>query len=120
PPVFVQKMADQRQNILLSFTEGRNGDRNHIESKIQVLPETSFPHQIFQVSIGGGDQTEIRFLWPGTPNPVISLFLNKLQHLHLGRKGKFTDLVQKQGTSVGPFGKSRFALAAGPGKGRSE
>src|SRR5690606_17609933 len=81
PPVFVQKMADQRQNILLSFTEGRNGDRNHIESKIQVLPETSFPHQIFQVSIGGGDQTEIRFLWPGTPNPVISLFLNKLQHL---------------------------------------
>ena len=74
-------------------------------------------HQIFQVSIGGGDQTEIRFLWPGTPNPVISLFLNKLQHLHLGRKGKFTDLVQKQGTSVGPFGKSRFALTAGPGKG---
>ena len=58
-PEFSDKAVHQRRDILLSLPQRRNIQLEHIEPVVQILPEFSRTHQIFQIFVGGCDDPDV-------------------------------------------------------------
>ena len=56
---FLDKIADERRNILAALPQGGEGDGGDVDAIKQVGAEMLFGDHGAQVAIGGGDQPEI-------------------------------------------------------------
>ena len=57
--VFCQVHPDQRGDILRALPQGRDFDGNDVQTIVEVFSEFSFLHQVCQVPVGGGDDTDV-------------------------------------------------------------
>jgi hypothetical protein len=72
-----------------------------MEAVVEILSEATGGHLVFQVLVGGGDDSHIRL--PGSifANSLITLILQDAQKLALHFQRNFSDLIQKQRPSLG-------------------
>ena len=54
-----RKEAEQRQNIVFSGPQRRNFQRDHAEPVKKIFPEFSLGDHLFQILVGGSDDTDI-------------------------------------------------------------
>ena len=52
-------MPNQRRNVFPPLAQGRNRDREDVETKEKVLTELAFPDCLLQILAGGRDHTNI-------------------------------------------------------------
>ena len=65
--VFFQEVVDQKGDVLLPLAKGRQVDRNHIKPVVEVFPEESLLHSLFEIAVRGSDHPHIRFEVASTP-----------------------------------------------------
>jgi hypothetical protein len=55
----LNKVANQQRNVLWALPEGWQGDRNHIQSIVQIRPKLFRGDKMSQIVIGSGDYAHI-------------------------------------------------------------
>src|SRR5206468_12025076 len=92
-------------------------DADHIETEIQVFSEFSFAHQLFQISVGRGDDACVRMQCLCAANTLKStLFAHHSQEFHLSAGIDFADLIEKNRAAAGLFEATDTAfMGAGEG-----
>lgn len=113
---FLEKMGCQKGNIAFPIPQGRQVNRNHVESVKKILPEPAGLDLLLKVFIGGADDPGIHGDPFFTPHFFKGAFLEKSQELNLGLEGKFGHFVQEKGSLVGQL-KPAFSLFYRTGKG---
>ena len=73
----------ERNNVLLTLPKCRQRNMHCIYAIVQVLAETSLPHQLLQVHIGGANQADVHRNSLGAANPHNASILNHPQQFGL-------------------------------------
>src|SRR5690606_36518423 len=108
----LEKMLDERGDVLAALTEGRNGDRNDGEPEVQVFAELAPRHLLPEVALGGGDDARGVLLRSVAADPPVVPGLEHPQQLGLHVEGEFADLVEEQRAAPGEL---EGPLAGGEG-----
>ena len=96
----VEEILRQEGNILRSFTERRELNREHAEPVVEVFAERFLVDSLFQVAVRGGDDPDVDLPWGIAADSVELVFLQDAEELGLGLQRQLTDLVEKQCTAV--------------------
>ena len=112
-------MSAQLVQIVKSFPQRRNADRDYIEPVIQILAEGAVRNLLLQIAVGRGDKTDVEVYRLGAADPGDFFGLDGAQQLHLQIHGHVADFIEEQGTAVGHFEESLFTAGIGAGEGAS-
>ncbi|MPM39907.1 hypothetical protein SDC9_86543 [bioreactor metagenome] len=112
----VEKKQAQGQNVLPALAQGRDGDGNHVEPVVKILPKGAVPHHFGQIPVGGGNKAHVDALGPHAPHTGHLLRLQHPQKLYLKGERNFSNLVQKHGAAVRRLQKSDLSGAGSAGK----
>ena len=86
---------DEKWNVFTSFPKWRNLNREHIQSVKKVLAKLVIADHLRQISMRGGDQTNIDVDGFRAAQPFELPFLQGAQELGLQIEADISDLVQK-------------------------
>src|SRR5882672_1094335 len=89
-------MADQPRDVIPALAQGRQDEREDIESIIQVISESTLGYHLGQIAIGGGDQTNVHANRPRAPQTLEFLFLEHAKQLRLQLERNVAHFVEKQ------------------------
>ncbi len=112
----LQEILGQKIDIVSAIAQRRQLEDDHGQPEVQVLPEFSVRHRLFEIGVGGGDHPGIDLDFLPAADPLKALFLQKAEQLDLNRGWKFADLVQEQSAAAGTFDQP-LALSMSAGKG---
>ena len=103
--VFAGKCSEeplcQRNNVFLALPQRRQGDVHRVDAIVQILAETSFAHQLFQVHIGGADEPDIHRDGVGATHPHNTSVLNDPQQLRLQVQRNIANFIEEERSAVG-------------------
>jgi len=57
--MMLEKVGDQRHEILDPLAQGRDPHRDDVQSVIEILSEAAFGDEGFEVAVGGGDRADV-------------------------------------------------------------
>src|SRR5690606_7886238 len=95
----LEKMFDERGDVLAPRAEWRHGDGHDAEPKREVFSELAAVDLFLQVALGGCDDARVGL---GDPVAAHASKLPRFEHpqqLRLDVEGELTDLVEKNGRS---------------------
>ncbi|OPZ77390.1 MAG: hypothetical protein BWY77_01706 [bacterium ADurb.Bin431] len=98
---FLGKFPDQDRDVLAALAQRRHPDMDGIEAVKEVLAEVAAAHLLLELLVGGGDETHVGLDGGHSADAHEFARLEHAQQLDLGGKGKFTDLVEKDGALIG-------------------
>jgi hypothetical protein len=109
-------VSRQDEDIVSALAQWRDLDRKDRQPKIQILAKLTFCDPLFQVAIGGGDDTHVHVKGL-RPTDALELFLLQgAQDLGLQRQRQIADLVEKERPAMRQLEAARLALdGAGEG-----
>ena len=99
----------QFRNIFLAFPQGRQGNRHHIQSIIQIFTEFPLSDHGFEITVSRGNHPKID-MHRLTSHPIKFLFLQDPQKFHLHISRHFANFIQKQRAGVRLFQITQFAF----------
>ena len=79
----VQKIETKGQDILPPLAQGRNGNRNHVQPVVQILPKGPILNHFVKVPVGGGNETDVNGLGSDAAHAGDLLHLQHPQKLDL-------------------------------------
>ena len=91
----IQKMIEQQYDVVAPFAKSRSRDRNHIQTVIQILPESSPFHFFGEIFIGSTDQPYVRRNHPVAADAGDCFFLDDSEQGDLVFQRHITDFIQK-------------------------
>ena len=59
PAAFAHEMVDEAGNLVAAFAQRRDRQADHIQAVEQVLAESSFFDEPFEVRVGRGDDADV-------------------------------------------------------------
>src|SRR5689334_104188 len=81
--VVVHKEGSQGENVFGPVAQRWNADLDHVQTKIEVLPERSLLDCLAEVLVGGSDHTQVKVNVLETAEPPERLLLEHSQQLGL-------------------------------------
>ncbi len=93
-------MLRQQGNIVRPLAQRRQGQGNHVQPVIEILPEVPGIHFPRQIAIGGRDDPHIHGLSPVAAHAEHLPLLNHPQQLDLHGQGHFPYFIQKNRAAV--------------------
>ena len=108
----LQKISGDEGNVFFSIPQRRQGDGKYIEAIVEVFPELAFRSFLLQISIGGGDDTDIHFCGAGIPYFDKFMGFKNAEHLGLEVDMHFAYLIEKEGTGIGFFDEAFFVFSS--------
>ncbi len=91
----------QHHDVAAALPEGRQHERHHRQTMIEVLAETPLAGGRLQVEIAGGDDAHVHRLAPGSAKPAHDALLEGGQQLGLSGLVQEPDLVEEEGAAAG-------------------
>src|SRR4030065_1301107 len=101
-------MIDQQREVPPPLPQGGVLDGQDAQPIVEVHPEAALFDLFFEVFVGGGNKADIDPPGPGFPDPPNLPLLEQPQEFRLKGQRQVTDLIQKEGPSVGLLEKSRL------------
>src|SRR5258708_39931135 len=98
--IAINKIFHEQSNILFSFSKRRNLNRKNLEPIKQITPEGSVGYRSIQISIRGGDDTNVDLDGVGGPDPLEFSFFNDSQKRDLSGRGQFAYFVREKPCSL--------------------
>jgi hypothetical protein len=110
-------MIDESRKVLAPFTQRRHLNGDHIDTIIEIFPESTLPDGLFQVPIGGRNQAHIDLYREVAADPFKSPLLKRssltwvkaLSHLSRVLPPEFSFRVRKAPVKA-PFMPEQFAF----------
>src|SRR6185369_3204692 len=91
-----QEEGSKLSEIFHMFGQGRQLNREHRQTEVKVLSETTFLYSLEQIGIGGGDNAHIDKRTLRTSQALQLAALQEAQQLRLQTCWHVADLVQEQ------------------------
>jgi len=91
--ILVNKILNDRRNILESLCQGRTVQREDIDAEKKIFPKKTLADHDLQIFIGGGNDPDInrdRFV---ISHPFDFFFFQHPQKFYLGRQGDVADFI---------------------------
>ena len=101
--IVLEKMLDQKWNILTAVAQSRQMDGNDIQSVREVLPERSFLHHEPKIGAGCRNNPHVDFDRSIAAESIKLPFLNDAQQLDLQGSRHVADLIEEDRAAVGLF-----------------
>ena len=98
-----QGEIDEFGNILDPLFQGGDGDGENIQPVIQILAELPACNQLFYISVGCTDKTDIGFDRIIAADAGKTAFFQNTQQLNLHFEGHFANFIQKQRAAIRRF-----------------
>src|SRR5262249_14393710 len=96
----LREEANQRRNIFAALAQGRDRNRKDVQSIVQVAAVLLVVDHLFQIAVGGGNQTNVHFLSARAAQPLKLLLLQNAQQFWLQLQRDVADFIQKQSAFV--------------------
>jgi len=109
-------MVDEKRKVAVALAERGDEDGHDVDAEVEVFTESALANGVFEVFVGGSDQTEIDFAGDAAAEPLNGAFLEDAQELALqvGIEGR--DFVEKERAGVGRFNHTGLGgIGAGEG-----
>ena len=110
--MLVNEVLHQHWNILDAFAKRRHDDRDHMQAIKEIVLEPTLVHELTEVAVGRRDHTNVHGLCPFRAERLDFAFLQDAQQLGLQSDAHRSDLVERDGASVGQ-GELAFLRASG-------
>ena len=107
---------DQQRYVVPALPQGGYGNGKDVQTIVEILAEPPFPDTLSQVAVGGGNDADVDRYRRRAPEPFELPFLEHPEQLRLQLDRHFTDLVEKNGRTVGGF-KTAYLRGQRPGVG---
>ena len=91
---------DQDGQIVESLAQRRQCHRNDIEAIEQILAELALLDHLFEMAVGGADQSHVHSHFGGLAHGTHPPLLHGPQKLGLHRQRQLADLIEKQGAAL--------------------
>ena len=114
--VVLDHLQGKRQDVLSAFAQRRDGQGHHVQAVVEILAELAFADGIFQIRVRGRDQPDVDGNRARASQSHEGSFLQHAEEFGLYGGGHVADLIQKQGSAVGPF-QQPFLAASRIGEG---
>ncbi len=95
-----QEEPRQRRDVLAPLAQRRQLDGHHVEAVIQVVAEAAGRDLVFEILIGGGDDTGIDADGTALADALEFLLLQDAQQLDLQLRAHAGDFVEEDGAAV--------------------
>src|SRR5512133_91478 len=105
-------MPNQRSDILDPFPQRGHMEWVHREPVIEIRAEAPASHFLGEITIGGGEDTNIDAVYGIAAHSLNLALLDRSQQFWLHRERELADFVQKKAT---PIRLLKFALSIGLG-----
>ena len=99
----VCQILDQRREIFEPLPQRRYANRKYIQTEEQILSKLAACDALLQISIGRGEDPDIRMLRLNAAEPLIRSLLKHTQQFHLHIDTHITDLVEEQCAALRQF-----------------
>src|SRR6266699_4932855 len=99
----INKIFHQQSNILSSFSKRRNLNRKNLEPIKQITTKGSAGYRSIQITIRGGDDTNVDLDGLRSSDPLEFPFLKDPQQCNLRVRRQFAHFVQENRSAVGQF-----------------
>src|SRR5579864_7745161 len=116
PPKHLYEMHYQTWNVLATFAQRRQENREYIQTIIKITTEFAPLHHLRQITVGSRHEPNVHFVGARTTQSLELLLLQYTQQLGLQRQRNIPNLVKEQGSLVGQL-KTADLLRYGSGEG---
>ena len=113
--ILLREVMHKQRNVLRAFPQRRDVDGKDIQPVVKIVAELAVLDHLFQVAVGGGDQTHVHALSVCAAQPFEFPLLQSAQKLGLDFRRNVADLVEKEAATVRQFQTAGF-LGDGAGK----
>ena len=96
-------MINENRNILFAVPKRRHHEIDDINTIIKIFPERTELDHLFEIFVGGRDQTNIHLALFRSAHRSERAFLKNTKELHLHRGRHISDFVQEQRAFVCGF-----------------
>src|SRR5712691_2054054 len=103
-------MLDHLRDHLGTLAERRDSKVDHVQPVIQVFPEAVLFNGTLEVSVRGGDDTDVDLDLAGASDAAKLLALDRPQQLRLTAQPDLAHLVEKQRPAVSDLEHARLAF----------
>ena len=86
----------------------RHRDRQHVQTIVQIAPEATFGHFLFEVAVRRGDNPHVDANVLGTADALERLLLEKAEQLCLKGRHHLADFVQEDRASISRLQQATF------------
>src|SRR5262249_41936431 len=107
-----QEMLHQQRDVFTALFQAGKVDHHHAQAVIKIFAESSFRHQLGQVAIAGGKNTDVDRSVLVRTHAANLLFLHGAQKIHLEARLGFRNLVEKKRATMGGFKQARTAAVS--------
>src|SRR5262249_28709228 len=112
---FLEKMLGEHQNVASPGSERGHLYIHYVQPIIKIFSKLSIRYRLSEIAVGSGDNSHIHGHRLVPPNPLELAVLKNVQELDLCGRRDFSDLIQKQRSTVGLLEATRTA-PVGSGK----
>lgn len=102
-------------DICLSFPERRQMDGKGREAKVKILAELPLLHHCLKVPVGGGNESEIAFLFTNLAHRSECSFLEDTKQTFLQIEREFADFIKKKRAAICLFNQA-LPITVGAGE----
>ena len=67
--VLLDEKTDEQGDVFPPLDQGRQADRDHVETKVEILAEPADLELMFEILVGGGNDADIEFNRFGAADP---------------------------------------------------
>lgn len=93
----------------LPLAAARQVNRKHIDAVIEVFPKRVFRNQLFEILVRSDDNADVGFDRLDAADAAELAELDDAEQLDLEAGREITDLVEENGSAVGPLEPADFA-----------
>src|SRR5450432_9172 len=99
--IAIDKIFRQQSNIFSSFSERRHLNRKNLEPIKQIIPERSTRYRCNQITVRGGDDTNVNLNRLCATDSLEFPFLKDSQERDLSVRGQLAHFIQENRSAVG-------------------
>src|ERR1700704_4322282 len=93
---FFEKCPHEERQVFLPRTKGRHGQRDDVQTKIEIVPKLPLGDQRREILVCRGDQADIRFQRLISTHSLERALAEHSQNLYLGFFVDFPDFIEKE------------------------
>lgn len=101
--VLAGEVTGEKRDVVGAIAKGRGGDGEDLEAVVEIAAEEFVAHHFGEVSIGGGDQTDIDGDGANATEAFERFFLEGTEKLGLEVERDVADFIEEEGAAVGHF-----------------
>jgi hypothetical protein len=105
---FFNEVGNKYWNVVDTLAQRRYGHGKYFQALVKVRAESRFFHQLFQILVGRGDDSDIDFDDIGAADSLNLALLKNSKQFYLSARRRLPDLVEKQRASVGELKNTFF------------